>query len=145
MFVFLSYARKDQPLAEEIEGILRTELPKQGDTAVIEVWRDKGHVGLGIGDDWRQEIDDSIRNAHVLVVLVTEESAKSDYVKYEWAFALGAGLKVMPVLLEKNTLHPRLAALQYLDLTQERKWETLIPQLRKYIEERKLQQDPWLE
>ena len=38
---------------------------------------------------------------------------------YEWAFALGSGVPVLPLLLNsaEADLHPRLRTLQYLDFS----------------------------
>jgi TIR domain len=60
--------------------------------------------------DWRREIDDALRNSHIVLVLVTRIARQSEYVTYEWAFALGAGVKVVPIVVDKQALHPRLAA-----------------------------------
>jgi hypothetical protein len=59
---------------------------------------------------------------------MTPEAKASEYVTYEWAFAWGAGIKVIPVLLKRTELHPRLESLQYLDFTNRtaRPWDALI-------------------
>jgi hypothetical protein len=84
------------------------------------------------GADWRAEIDRAIREANALIVVVTPEARASEYVTYEWAFAWGVGVKVVPILLKNTELHPRLESLQYLDFTnrQNRPWDKLIEVLR---------------
>jgi HEAT repeat protein len=59
---------------------------------------------------------------------MTPEAKASEYVTYEWAFALGAGIEVIPILLEPTELHPRLDALQHLDFSfrASRPWDKLI-------------------
>jgi hypothetical protein len=41
---------------------------------------------LRAGEDWRKEIDDTIKESLALVVIMTPEARKSEYVTYEWAF-----------------------------------------------------------
>jgi CheY-like chemotaxis protein len=105
--VFISYASSDAIFAD----LAKMKL----DAAKIQVWLDQG--ALRAGAEWRNAIDEGISSSHVLVVVITPASCKSAYVTYEWAFAIGKGIKVIPILREGNVedLHPRLAVLQYLD------------------------------
>lgn len=49
----------------------------------------------------------------LVVLLFTKAAARSRYVTYEWSFALGVGIRVIPVLLEAGAeLHPRLEGIQ---------------------------------
>jgi hypothetical protein len=113
--VFISHCQKDRKFARGCEA----KLTEKGLTA----WRSDGIPG---GEDWRKEIDKAIKEAFALVVVITPESKASEYVTYEWAFAWGAGVKVIPVLLKKTQIHPRLESLQYLDFTaRARPWNKL--------------------
>jgi hypothetical protein len=119
--IFISHCHDDSDFAE----ILHSKLSQAGFT----VWRDTAIRG---GEDWRNEIDQGIKEAFTLVVVMTPEAKASEYVTYEWAFAWGAGVKVIPVLLKQTPLHPRLESLQYFDFTNRiaRPWEPLIELLR---------------
>jgi len=119
--IFISHSHEDSDFAE----ILETRLAQ----AKFITWRD---VGIRGGEDWRREIDQAIRESFALIVVVTPETKASEYVTYEWAFAWGAGVKVIPILLKKTELHPRLESLQYLDFTNRkaRPWDSLIELLR---------------
>jgi hypothetical protein len=119
--IFISHSHEDTDFAE----VCQTRLTQAG----LTVWTDAGIRG---GDDWRKEIDRAIKEASALVVVVTPEAKSSEYVTYEWAFAWGAEVKVVPVLLKKIKLHPRLDSLQYLDFTARvaRPWDKLIDLLR---------------
>ncbi len=77
-------------------------------------------------------IDLAIKDAFALIVIMTPEAKASEYVTYEWAFAWGVGVKVIPIMLKTTPLHPRLEALQYLDFTvpKSRPWERLIEEAR---------------
>ena len=120
--IFISYNQADSDFSE----ILHNKLEQNGFT----VWRDV--AGLRGGEDWRKGIDDGIKQAFALIVVMTPEAKASEYVTYERAFAWGSGVKVIPLLLEQTQLHPRLESLQYLDFSnrQARPWNTLIELLR---------------
>lgn len=65
--------------------------------------------------DWRFEIDDAIRAADAVIVIVTPHAAKSIYVTYEWSLALGFGIPVIPVIFQRAEMHPRLQMLEHYD------------------------------
>jgi TIR domain len=119
--IFISHSHEDNDFAENLQNRLRE--------ADLTAWRDTDIAG---GEDWREEIDRAIKEAFTLLVVMTDEAKRSEYVAYEWAFALGNRVKVVPILLQQTTLHPRLESLQYLDFTNRRArpWETLITLLR---------------
>jgi hypothetical protein len=102
--VFISYARENSDFVER----LRQRLIE----AEFDVWTDSV---LRPGNDWRQEIDEAIRAAFVLLVVVTPEADSSQYVTYEWAYALGLDIKVIPLVLESTSMHPRLQFVQHVD------------------------------
>jgi len=123
--VFISYHRDDADFAELLQG----RLQKAGhDTAMdVEI--------LNAGDDWRDKLDQTIKDSHVLVVIMTPQAGASAYVSYEWAFAMGAGLTIIPLALEASDFHPRLEILQYLDFTNKaRPWSALITEVDKAAE-----------
>lgn len=125
--IFISYQHDDV----DFVGAMMLQLERAG----IHGWIDSEH--LRAGDDWRQGIDDAIRNSSALIVVMTPAAKASEYVTYEWAYGWGAGKKVIPILLKTTSLHPRLEALQYLDFTnnKHRPWERLVQRL-KEIEKR---------
>jgi hypothetical protein len=108
--IFVSYAREDKDFARQL--ILR--LRESGRIP----WQDLRN--LKGGDDYQATIDDALRNAEALVVVMSPHATKSQYVTYEWAFALGAGVRVIPVVKKRTTLHPRLINIQYIDFTTRR-------------------------
>lgn len=115
--IFISYCNEDGDFAENLRGRLESDSFK--------VWTDNS---LTCGDDWRAKIDKAIRDASALIVIMTQEAKASEYVTYEWAFALGADIPVIPVKLKETVLHPRLESLHYLDFTKHkaRPWADLI-------------------
>ena len=48
---------------------------------------------------------------------MSPEARKSEYVTYEWAFAWGNDIEILPIMLKQTALHPRLESLQYMDFT----------------------------
>lgn len=69
------------------------------------------------GQDWRFEIDDAIRGADALLVIVSPSAAESVYVTYEWSLAIGLDVPVIPVVFSKAKMHPRLQMLEHFDYT----------------------------
>jgi TIR domain-containing protein len=114
--VFVSYAREDRgdkDFARELARRLRAldRIP----------WQD--FRNLRGGDYWQAAIDDALRNAEALVVVLSPYSTASRFVTYEWAFALGAGIRVIPVVRKnskKTEPHPRLLTIQHIDFNSHR-------------------------
>jgi HEAT repeat protein len=128
--VFISYCHADRDFADLVDRFLRD--------AQLLTWMDK--PALRAGDSWREEIDKAIVDAAAVVVVLSASAIKSLYVTYEWSFALGLGLRIVPVLLEAGLerVHPRLAALQAIDFSdpRSRRWHELSSVLREFSESR---------
>ena len=124
--VFVSYSHKDNDFAE----LLRTELQRVGYTMLASL------ESLKAGEDWREGIDDAIKSAFAVIVIISPKFDLSKYVTYEWALAYGFGVPIIPVLYKKLELpqksHPRLESLQYEDFTSKtnRPWKRIIEKLK---------------
>lgn len=120
---FLSYSHEDEKYALE----LKNKLEEQGHI----VWMDSASIEPG--NDYREAIDNAIRNAMAVIVLMTPASRKSEYVAYEWAFAFGCKVRVIPLMFKKTSIHSRLEPLHYLDFSYKKKqpWDLLINTLNK--------------
>jgi len=117
--VFISYKREESDFAELLESKLKE--------ANFNVWIDRQ---LRAGTEWREKIDEEIRKSIALIVIMTPAAKMSEYVTYEWAFAYGAGVRVIPLIfVEPDELHPRLKTLQYRDFRNTQLWEELIKDL----------------
>lgn len=116
--VFLSYCRDDSDFAE----LTKLKLEKEN----TPIWMDNDR--LAPGTDWRQDIDESIRQSIAMIVVMSPEARESEYVTYEWAFAWGVNIPVIPLMLRQTPLHPRLATLQFIDFTKKaaRPWDKLV-------------------
>ena len=86
--VFVSYAKADRPLASKLVAMLEAEGWK--------VWWD---TSLTIGDDFRNEIITELGRARAVIVIWTDASIKSDWVRSE-AGRAQADRKLIPVKLE---------------------------------------------
>jgi HEAT repeat protein len=121
--IFISYCRDDGPFAR----LVSERLKREG----LAAWQDRE---LRPGEDWGDEIDQALQEADTVIVVLSASANASAYVSYEWAFALGAGLRVIPLLigLRREDLHPRLAHLQWLDFTnpKRRPWTKLLAALK---------------
>ena len=118
---FISYQNTDSDFA----GYLMLQLER----ASIDTWMDKERLRPGY--DWSEDIDKAIQDSFAMIVVMSPDARASEYVTYEWAYALGAGIRVIPVLLKDTLIHPRLAKIQYLKFTDPhvRPWDALIREL----------------
>ncbi|MCD4687469.1 MAG: HEAT repeat domain-containing protein, partial [Anaerolineae bacterium] len=106
--VFISYQRDDSEFV--------ADLIRQIEDAGVRVGSD--HERLRAEETgWRESIDQAIRDAFALLLVITPAARTSEQMNYEWTFALGVGVPVIPVVRETATLHPRLEDLQRLDFT----------------------------
>ena len=120
--IFLSYSKLDYFFAE----MLALKLSQED----FIVWRDQGSIRAG--DDWRQSIEDGIKDCLAVVVALSPNSAESAYVTYEWAYALGMSKPVIPVKLSDCMMHPKLEPTQYIDFSYPKSlpWDALVQRLR---------------
>lgn len=120
--IFVSYKHEEQDFVEM--------LIRQLQAAGFQVWVDTEQ--LRAGENWREAINFAIKDALALILVISPEAKASQYVTYEWAYAQGAGVKVIPLLLKPTEkLHPQLEMLQYLDFTDRARpsWDKLLRRL----------------
>ena len=110
--VFISYAKTDRPLASKLAAMLEAEGWK--------IWWD---TSLTIGDDFRNEIMTELGRARAVIVIWTDASIKSDWVRSE-AGRAQADRKLIPVKLPHlvyEDLPPPFDVLHTEDIGQENK------------------------
>ncbi|HSS20584.1 MAG TPA: toll/interleukin-1 receptor domain-containing protein [Pyrinomonadaceae bacterium] len=119
--VFISYSRNDIDFALGVKD----RIEKAG----LAVWLDTNAIAAGA--DWSDAIDEAITDAVAVVLVMSPEAKASEYTAFEWAYALGAGVRVVTLMYRPVELHPRLSRLQYLDFTQPsaRPWAEFLAQL----------------
>jgi hypothetical protein len=125
--VFISYAKVDRPLALKLAAMLEAEGWK--------VWWD---TSLTIGDDFRNDIMTELGRARTVIVIWTDASIKSDWVRSE-AGRAQADRKLIPVKLEHLTykdLPPPFDILHTEDVGEEEKIKAaVVAQLAKPVVE----------
>jgi HEAT repeat protein len=103
--VFISYQSED---GEFVADVIR-----QIEGAGFSVWSD--HERLRTGEGWREAIDQAIRDAFALIVILSSASSQSHQINYEVTFALGVGVEVIVVLRAPVKVPARLESMQRLD------------------------------
>jgi predicted nucleotide-binding protein len=108
-YVFVSYARTDrEPVRQVVD-----ELHKIG----IDTWTDLEN--LSPGEDWEKSIYDAIRKTLAMVVFISPQLGKREWILHEVELALRQKVKILPVLLRDTPIHelpPFLARIQWLDM-----------------------------
>ena len=103
--VYIAHSTRDNRIVAE----MREQLLRAG----FRPWLDPAPRP---GQDWRFDIDDAIRAADCVVLILTAASADSVYVTYEWTLALASGIPVIPVMFQRDiSIHPRLRTLDLFD------------------------------
>jgi hypothetical protein len=105
--VFISYSRKDIGFARRLAG----DLEKAG----YDVWWDL--TDLRGGDDWPRVIPAAIEASQFVIVVLSPNSAISDWVEKEYTQALGLRKKLIPVMLERSNVPFALNTINYVDFT----------------------------
>lgn len=134
--VFVSYSSEDSVFAELVKMKLNQ--------AKIDVWLDQDK--LDAGEEWRNEIDLGINESDAFLLILTPKSCKSEYVTYEWAYALGRKKNIIPLMYKKSKIHPRLSGMQYLDFTNNGKgpWDKLLTRIETLVSAGKSQEESQL-
>src|SRR5262245_19399149 len=129
--IFISYAKTDRPLASRLAAMLETE-----------GWTTWWDTTLIPGDDFRNEIMTQLGRARAVIVIWTDASIKSDWVRSEAGRAQG-DRKLIPVKLphlDYKDLPPPFDVLHTENLSQEDKIKAaVVAQLAKPAVER----SPW--
>jgi hypothetical protein len=101
--VFISYSHKDETLREELETHL-SPLKRQG---LIGVWHDRR---ISAGTEWKGVIDEELKRADVVLMLVSPNFVASDYC---YDVEMGQAMKqheagttrVIPILVRPVDFH----------------------------------------
>ena len=105
--LFISYSRKDIGFVRTLAG----DLEKAG----YDVWWDL--TDLRGGDDWLRVIPSAIESSEFFIVVLSPNSAVSDWVKKEYTQALSSGKKIIPLMLARSSVPFALNTINYVDFT----------------------------
>lgn len=92
-YIFVSYSRKDIWSVQKVIKILKDNK--------FRFWYDKG---LKSGTEWAEELGDKINRCDQFLVLITESSVKSKYVRKEIGMATEMDKNIMVLYLEETNL-----------------------------------------
>jgi HEAT repeat protein len=119
--VFISFHRSERLFVDQV--IDRIE-----NVAHLPTWVYTNRLRAGMF--WKPEIDDALQECMAVVVIMTPDAQNSEYIAYEWTYAMGLGKPIIPMLLEPTLLHPKLEALEPIDFTNEPlKWGDFMTRL----------------
>ena len=96
--VFISYSHHDRSLCERIATMLESE-------SATQVWYDKG---LLPGQAFRKKIVETIRSADYFLVLLSADSAASEWVLDEVEYAKRLHKRILPIYAEETKLPDEL-------------------------------------
>lgn len=108
--IFISYSRRDDEVMRKIAFFLRD----QG----FKVWVDNEKLVSGT-PAWEESIENAIKNAFAVIVVLSPEAKSSEWVRREIACADQYQKRVFPVLVkgdEDESLPIRLITRQYIDM-----------------------------
>ena len=105
--IFISYSRKDIGFVRKLAG----DLEKAG----YDVWWDL--TDLRGGDDWLRVIPAAIDSSEHFIVVLSPNSAVSDWVKKEYTQALSSRKKIIPIMLARSNVPFALNTINYVDFT----------------------------
>jgi len=103
--IFISYSRKDIAFARRLAG----DLEKAG----YNVWWDL--TDLRGGDDWPRVIPAAIEASQYIIVVLSPNSALSDWVEKEYTQALGLRKKIIPIMLRPSRVPFALNNINYIN------------------------------
>jgi hypothetical protein len=108
--IFISYSRRDDESMRTITFFLRDK--------GFKVWVDNEKLIPGTSA-WEEAIENAIKNASAVIVILSPESKNSEWVRREITYADQFQKRVFPVLIkgnEEESLPLRLVTRQYVDL-----------------------------
>jgi hypothetical protein len=109
MHVFISYKREEVEFAKRLYGLIQA--------CNFTPWLDV--MNLQPGEDWDSAIHQGLKNAEIVVGVLTQESLASNNVLDEWGYALSTGKRLFLLWLrevDEADIPPRYIRIQRLDL-----------------------------
>jgi hypothetical protein len=103
--IFISYAHADSALVDRLEADLR----QQGFDPWVDRQRLKG------GQRWRRELQDAVKHAQVLLIVLSPEAVASKNVQIEYDYVLELGNVVIPLYYRQCEVPMELRAIQWID------------------------------
>ena len=103
--IFISYSKKDRAFAHKLADDLGA--------AGFKIWIDRS---IGGGEDWRETIEENLKNSGEVIIIVSPNSMASEWVMHEGSAAYAWGKKIYPILIAPvDSLPPWLEKYQWID------------------------------
>lgn len=122
--IFVSYSRKNIAFVRRLIRDL--------ENAGYEVWWDMSK--LRGGDDWVRIIPETIDASEFFIVVLSPQSAVSEWVRREYTQALHRHKRIIPLMLVNTTMPFSMNTLNYIDFTVEEKYNAGFNSLLKALE-----------
>lgn len=103
--IFVSYSHRDAGLVTPVVGLLRATRDL--------VFQDVS--GLTPGMKWREQMEEALRVANLVIVFWCHHSSRSEEVRKEYELALGTKKDLLPVILDATPLPKELTEFQWVD------------------------------
>jgi hypothetical protein len=107
--IFLSYARSDYPYAHK----LVEHLKQHG----VSGWMDSADISSG--GAVASKVRSAIQDSHAMVVLVSPESLRSNWVNFEVGAGMALDIPIIPIVVQgegvENDLPEQLRGMRHLD------------------------------
>jgi hypothetical protein len=91
-FVFISYSREDRAFVDRLSKDLRL--------GGITTWQDTKEIAAG--ENWREAIEQSLRQASVMLYVASTQSAASHWMTKELEAVFSRGTRVIPLILDNQ-------------------------------------------
>ena len=104
--IFISYSRADTEYVSSLVNNLRRQN--------YDVWFDKE---IRSGTDWDNTIEEEIKNADTMILVLSKTSVASENVKDEMSYAMSLSKGINPIMIEECDVPMRLARKQHIDFT----------------------------
>ncbi|GAB5493867.1 MAG: hypothetical protein Phog2KO_40820 [Phototrophicaceae bacterium] len=111
--LFISHSTQDDAIVSQIHDLL--------EASGINVWVDH-EDGINASNNWAKEIDLAVNSCQAGLLVMSNESVASDYVRAEWQRILARGLILYTVMIDTIPLEEMpiiLSTIQYIDLRTE--------------------------
>lgn len=122
--IFFSHSSRDK---ESLARLKELFVEKTGGT--IDVFLSSDGQSIPLGRNWVHRLQDALEKAKIMVIFITPNSARSDWIYFESGFAYAKTIRVVPVGflgMDIGALHPPLSLLQGFNITSEDGLDNLI-------------------
>ncbi len=105
--VFISYAHEDAPFVRRLMNELQN----------LNIRRLEGRDALSVGDDLKDKISDLINESDYFIYVASEHSRGSTWVPKELDYAISRKKKILPAVLDENSIPDVISDLYYADFS----------------------------